>query len=242
MVNILIADRNVNRAIDLMNYLNSKKKNARICGIVTDIIEAEKMLSSVKNIDVILLNFNIGIEILEKIKDKDMYIKSCIIMSTEKDYISELKTKYRLTIYSIIPKGIEIGEMFYKINELIEYKEKKKRDKEIRNKITEEILYLGYDFSRKGTIYLIESINYIALHLDTYLGNLEKDVYPIVAKMYNESVNNIKTNIIRANNAMYCECEIEKLKRYFYLDIDTKPKVKIVINTVINKISKYNNL
>lgn len=59
-----------------------------------------------------------------------------------------------------------------------------------------------------------------------------------MAKKYNTSIHNVKSNINRANNLMYYNCDIEKLKKYFTFDIDVKPKIKTVINTVINKISK----
>ena len=36
---------------------------------------------------------------------------------------------------------------------------------------------------------------------------------------------------------MYYNCEIDKLKEYFNLDIDTKPKIKTVIDTIVRKIA-----
>lgn len=36
---------------------------------------------------------------------------------------------------------------------------------------------------------------------------------------------------------MYYNCEIEKLKNYFNFDIDIKPKIKTVIETIVRKIS-----
>ena len=36
---------------------------------------------------------------------------------------------------------------------------------------------------------------------------------------------------------MYSECELERLKKYFKFDKDTKPKVKTVIYTVMNNIN-----
>ena len=44
--------------------------------------------------------------------------------------------------------GYEINK---KINEIINYKETLKREKSIKNKILNELLYLGYDISHKGT-------------------------------------------------------------------------------------------
>ena len=59
-----------------------------------------------------------------------------------------------------------------------------------------------------------------------------------MARRYNTSIHNVKSNINRTNNSMYYTCNVEKLKKYFTFDIDTKPKIKTVINTIINKISK----
>ena len=96
----------------------------------------------------------------------------------------------------------------------------------------------GYDISYRGTKYLVSVIEYISLNQNCNTENLKKNVYPTVAKKYNTSIHNVKSNINRANNLMYYNCDIEKLKKYFTFDIDVKPKIKTVINTVINKISK----
>lgn len=110
-------------------------------------------------------------------------------------------------------------------------------DKELKNKIINELIYLGYDLSYKGTQYLIESIAYIMYEPDMYLKNLEKNVYTKISNVYNTSIHNVKCDINRANTIMYTTCEIEKLKNYFGFTIDTKPKIKNVITTIIHKIS-----
>ena len=127
--------------------------------------------------------------------------------------------------------------MVEKIDKVAEAKETLKRKENIKNAIIQELLYLGYDLSRKGTQYLIETIEYIINTPLKDTSNLEKNVYPIIAKKYNVSIYNIKSNINRANNEMYCVCEVKKLKKYFNLEIDMKPKIKLVINIVINKIT-----
>ena len=35
---------------------------------------------------------------------------------------------------------------------------------------------------------------------------------------------------------MYYNCEVSKLKKYFHFDVDTKPKTKTIINTVLNNL------
>ena len=67
--------------------------------------------------------------------------------------------------------------------------------------------------------------------------NLEKNIYPIISQNYNNTIHNIKCDINRANNMMYYECDASKLQDYFSLNKDTKPKIKTVVNTIIDKIS-----
>ncbi len=124
-----------------------------------------------------------------------------------------------------------------RVNELIEYKEKIKNDNNLEEKIRNEVMYLGYNISYLGTKYLIQTIKFIASHPNENLQKLEKNVYPVIANKYKDSVYNVKANINRANNAMYYECEIKKLIKYFCLETDKKPTVKMVINTILNKIS-----
>ena len=94
--------------------------------------------------------------------------------------------------------------------------------------------YLHYNLSSIGTSYLIDTILIASKKKKI---NLETDIYKIIANKYSKSVNNIKWNIYNATNNMYYECKSEKLKEYFNLYNDTKPKVKMVISTILNKIS-----
>lgn len=53
MVNVLIADDNVDYAVTLMNYINNK--NIRVCNITKDGKETLNVLNVENNIDIILL-------------------------------------------------------------------------------------------------------------------------------------------------------------------------------------------
>ncbi len=74
--------------------------------------------------------------------------------------------------------------------------------------------------------------------LPSHIGHIEeiKSVYPIIASRYNKSVHNIKCSIVRETNEMYLACKLDTLKNYFHYCEDTKPKVKTVINTILNKL------
>lgn len=242
MVNVLIADDNVNYAISLMNYMNKINSNIKVCNIAKDGKETLKILNSKNSIDIILLDYKMpfynGQEVLDKINDKNKYNNSVIVISGELDRIVRLHKNSM--VYLVQYKSIGLEEIALKVEELSIQKDKEKKNNMLKEKITNEILYLGYDFSHKGTKYMIETINYISLNTDRSFESLEKDIYPIIAKKYNESVHNIKCRINSATTAMYYNCDSKELQEYFSFYTDTKPKVKTIINTILNKISKTN--
>lgn len=130
----------------------------------------------------------------------------------------------------IVCKKANINEVV-RIKRLVTYKEFNK----LKYCITKELLYLGYDISHKGTQYLIKIIEYIIKNPQIEFEKLEK-IYSKVATLYNTSSNNIKCRINKASTEMYYNCEIKKLKEYFNFDIDVKPRVRTIIDTVISKV------
>ncbi len=234
MTNILIADDNIDYAINLMNYLNENNDIIRVCNIAKDGKETIDILNNKNNIDIILLDYKMPIytasEVLEMIENKEKYIESCIIISGEYESIKMQNNKL---VHSIVFKSISMEEIKIKILKLV----KDKEDINLTNKIINEILYLGYDISHKGTKYLIDTIKYICLNANS-LDNLEKYVYPKIAIQHQDNICNIKRRINKANTFMYYNCEISRLKGYFKFDQDTKPKIKTVITMVINNINK----
>ena len=66
--------------------------------------------------------------------------------------------------------------------------------------------------------------------------NFEEIVYPAISKKYGKSISTIKSNINKSNDFMYKVCKRDKLKEYFKFQDDTKPTVKIVVYTIVNKI------
>ena len=99
---------------------------------------------------------------------------------------------YAAQLMNYINKTSTIQEIISRIEELIINKTKKEQEKRIKNKITNELLYLGYNISHKGTSYLVQVIRYIKLNPKYEVDNLSKNVYPIIAKYYNEKVHHMK--------------------------------------------------
>lgn len=234
MVNILIADDNLVFSKNLINNILGNE-DVKICKICTNGKEVLDILSN-QEIDIIILDLLMpvfsGIKVLENLSDwqKEKYKKSIIIISGDNSYFSQLMKNP--LIFDYIVKGTEVSRIAYRINRLIEYKD----ISNTRKKIINELEKIGYDINYKGTIYLIEAILNMYTSKDILLDNLQKDVYPIIAKMYNKTPHNIKCNINNATEAMYYKCESKVLKEYFNFFDDTKPSTKTVIYTVLNKI------
>lgn len=239
MINLLIADDNLNYVVSLVNTLNKRNDEIKVIGIAKNGKEAIEIINKIDNIDIILLDLKMpyysGKEVLNKIEDKKKYEKAFIILSGDSEMLKDLTTNEMIN--TIIYKAEDLNATVEKINEAFKNKEDLKKQKYLKNKIIKEVAYLGYNISYQGTQYLIDCIEIIAQRYEWNICNLEKDVYPIISKKYQKSIHNIKCSICRATDNMYFDCEINKLKKYFCLSTDTKPKVKTVINTIIRKIS-----
>lgn len=241
MLNILLLQSNEKVAIELMNKINERSEKTKVCHIANSETETLKILEENNNIDAILLieedNAQMIETILQKIENLEKYKDSCVIISKDKEAEHIKIAKDNRAITAILEQEDKIEKLAENIIQIFKSKENINEHSELKNKIIKELLYLGYDISYKGTTYLTDSIVYIALNPDKYWDNLERDVYPIIAEKHNTSVHNVKSNITRANNSMYYDCEIQKLEDYFSFCKDTKPKIKTVINTTLNKIS-----
>lgn len=109
----------------------------------------------------------------------------------------------------------------------------------VKNKIKQELKKIAYNFSYKGTSYLVETIYilYRSFHKKPEECNLEDEIYPLVAEKYNTSANNVKCNIRNATDKMFYDCDEEVLKSYFGMYLMLKPGPKLVIRTVLKKLN-----
>lgn len=234
MVNILIVDNKIDFAMSLINLLN-KNENIRVCAIAKNANEATKIIKENNNISAILLNLPIkNVKFLDSLKNNRKYQKSCIVIYDKRSKICNFINNN--SIYTLIDKCEKKEVILSVINEFIYRKMTYKREEKIKNKIFNEISYLGFDITHKGTKYLLDSIEYIILNPEKEVSKLERDIYPVLSKKYGESIHNIKCSINRATTSMYYECDVNKLKKYFYFRDDIKPSVKTIIDTIVNKI------
>lgn len=223
---IILIIKNINKAINLINKINSINTNIRVYKILTNLFDCLNIINN-HSIYTVIIDY----EIFKKISITDFSklessINYLIIVSDEMTLPKQGKC-----VFSTEEKIIE---NIYKIA-----KNKINNENNIKNFILEELKYLGYNPSYNGTKYLIECIYYIYINYSIYDDTSYAEVYSIIAKKYNKSVNTLKCNISRATSIMFCESEEAKLKSY--LAICTLPKTgyRIIIQTILNKLNNH---
>lgn len=235
MINILLVEEDKNYSINILNCINLKNTNVKIAAIVTNTKDILPILTQ-NNIDIILVDIN-----KSNYKDFIMIDYNCntlIILLVENNCIIKELTN-NSCVLGIITKSNDFNKINYQINNLIAKRQSNEiiqtgisTENIIKRKIINELNYLGYDFLHKGSKYLIECI-YLIYTLDiNYEYNLEKDIYPKVAKKYNQTWNNIKSAIRYATDIMY----YTKLKEYLQNYNFSKFGVSVVILVILEKI------
>ncbi len=244
MINVLLAEKNINDGKEIINKLLIKNPNIRLCGIATTLDELLSITNR-NHIDIIL--FNLKLSDYKKIQtnkllNKKRFNNSIILFLDNYPNNNTINSSYLL---DYIIKETHIEKITKKINFLLLSKEllleenlsfQKKEDSKIKNKINKELKYLSFNFNHCGTKYIMESIYILYKLKDYYDDNLEKDIYPIVAKKYGKTIHNIKMDIIYATNIMYCEAKEEKLMKYLKIYEPYKPGPKRIITTILGKI------
>lgn len=109
-------------------------------------------------------------------------------------------------------------------------------EKYIKEKIVKELKILGYNIEYLGTKYLLETIYILSILKDYNDNNLEKDIYPIVAKKYGKTVHNIKCNIRNATEIMYYDNQEELIIEYLKDYKNSKIGTKIIILAILKKV------
>lgn len=107
---------------------------------------------------------------------------------------------------------------------------------EIINKIKLELKKLSFRESYRGFKYLVECIYEVYILKDFYNVNLSKEIFPKIAKKYNKSIECVHSNIKQAMKIMYYDCDKNTLMEYFKYVEEEKPKLKELIERIIEHI------
>ena len=241
MINILFIGKNIKYYKKLINELAIRNQNFRLCSFTNSIKEIIHILNSIE-LDFVLINLPLTDlqKLLQKREIKKLLNK--IILLTDKDFYNfNNSINHIIKKTNILDDVISINSILrshYKINS---FRKNRISERLIKEKISNELSILGYNIKHLGSKYLIEVIYILYSAKDYYDNNLERDIYPIVAKKYGKSVNNIKCNIRNSTDNMYYSNKEEVIKKYLDAYYINSPQPKKVIFAILEKL-KYNNI
>lgn len=240
MQNLMICDDNVNYIKDIINSISSNNiSNLKLYNLSTQIDNSVYEIITRKEVDIIVINIEkFGLEIVKHIYENniEIYKKSIILLYNNLELVKDIyNPKYNKYIYKCI-KLSSFEKLIYLLHSITDDKEDCTDDCIINNKIERELRKLNFNFSLKGTRYLIESINIIYKN-DLYNFNLTKDVFSVLSKKYCKSINTIKCDITQANNNMCEKCDKWMMMSYFgYFEDYSTPGPKDVMTKVFENI------
>lgn len=239
MINLAIIEDDIIQSKQMINIISSKLDNVRLYNLSIMGKEALDIINS-QDIDIILLDLNLpdisGIDILEYISKNNMkkYTNSIIIVSGDNALRSMLPISSY--IHTIISKPVSYDDLVYRISNIAVEKNIIKNENIIKNKINKELELLNFNFSYNGTRYLAETILELYNHRNNYIDNLKHDIFPILARRHNKTVNTIVGNIKQSINSMFFDCDEKIIISYFNYNHIMKPKLKEICFTVLNKL------
>lgn len=204
MINTLIVDDNLAYIKNILNTTINKFSEIHITYIATTAKEAINIISN-NQIDLIFLDLNLpdknGIYIIDQLKYLNTIKTPYIIIISEDVQLMELINKRQIS--DIISKFENTDTIYHRIKKVIHEIKYNTNEKEIKNFVVSEMSNMGYNWKYKGTIYMLETILYIYQNNNMdLLDNLEKNVYKYISYKRGKNINNVKTNIIKATNAI----------------------------------------
>ena len=238
MLNLLIASVEAGKKLKPKDTITLYIPDIRISYLAKDGREALQALTE-HNYDLVLLDNKLttydGLDILDRlpcIKYKE-YEKSIILLTNSKTLSNNIKS--HSMIFDSFLNTESFSLIISSLKKLAETKKENETNSIIKDKIINELQNIGYNLSHCGTHYIAETVLLIAT-ANYNFENLSKNVYPKVSEIYNNSLNNIKTNIITATDAAYRNNDTRAITKYLHIPDNIKPTAKMVINAILQKI------
>lgn len=239
MLNLLVANNNIHYAKSLINYILLQHQSIKLVNICTNGMEVLEILSKV-TVDVLILDLKMPYlnesQVLNKILEKNLPIVPYILIIS--DVPELLKKTNNNLIFSYSTNKLSSMEIISdNIGKIIQEIELKRNSPKVKEKIFKELKKLRFNFKHIGSTYIMEAILIICNSYNINLiDNLEQYVYKKIAQKHAKSIKNIKSNIYKATDTMYLECEQSYINSYFNFSYNNKPTPKMIINTILTKI------
>ena len=218
MIKIIFYFKNLKQVKSLCNNVINIFENLQIVGIAT---KEKELYSLFKN-----TNANMIIYKFEDVNNTKT-LNFLNNFSTKIIFHNSMK-KYENNNHTLF---LDINSNFSNIQKQLAKFILKNDEPIIYQKVLEILKNLNFNFKLKGTFFLLNCITYSFLNKDKYVSeNLEKNVYPKIAKQFNSSITTVKWSIIRAINDVNFYSEKQKL-------IGEKLTTKALINEILNKLN-----
>ncbi len=227
MNKVLIYSEDISFLKEINTYING---NGNLKAQICTSLSALKQNIEKTNYILVIIDINDSIGTLDYKYFSNLQINNIVLLYKTLDSINEkviessnfiLKERNIENVKSLLSYDSSDGNESF----LVTYTKKK---------ILNEIKELKFEVTNIGVQYLIDCV--LLIKSNDALYNLEKDIYPIVAKKYNVSANKVKWNIYSCINNMSRNNTLEKINRYFGFSYNRSPTPKILIFTIVNKI------
>lgn len=226
MLKILILTSDMESLKTLCNTILNRVESIQICGISTNI---EEFISLGEKLSPDIIYMNASDYMQSKFHSKTNLAKHKIIYCNTATNFKNSPNKL------LIPRHSSINQMTDLIKEFVE-----KHDLiRLRNVVIKLLEELNFDFKILGTTYLLETILYCYENRADYVfDNLEKNVYPQIAKKYNTTSNKVKWSITRAINSMNTFTFSQNhLSANSKVDVYEKTTAKQLITSLVTKLN-----
>ena len=218
MLKILLYNQNIEQLKALCNNIINSFDNLQIVGIATNENDLDSLINQL-TVDIIIFDNNIAnkSEILKKLNNftvkiifhdglKKVKSTKTILYINKNDSLTIIKEK--------------LSKFLYKLDERNTYQ-----------KVQKILKKMNFNIKLNGSFYLIHCICYSYFNKDKFVSdNLEKNVYPIIAKQFNVKTSTVKWSIIRAFN----DVNINYCNMYSAGIYPDKVTPKSFINEIIN--------
>ncbi len=226
MIRVLIVEADMNKSIQLSNAINSIH-GVQVISIINNITD---IYNKIKFLRPKIVTLNLGmknIEIMSLLKkiilDKEIKDNVHILAYTEN--FNEVSESAKLKTIKRNFENIQIcGETSIEISRII----KEISNKELANKILDQLFELGFTITKKGTKLLEECIK---ISIENETENL-KVLYEEIAKREKIKIYTVKSDIQVSVNSMWNSADKENVRKILRLGKYENPTVKSVVSMI----------
>lgn len=239
MQNLVIVDNNINNIQKICEEMSKSISIMKLYNFYCNYTANLKVILFNEEIDIILINVeNVGIEIVKDIAYNNIntYKKSIILLYNDIKSLNDImNSNLEKYVFKCIKLSNNIDMLLKNLSKLAYIKENNYDDLIIESKIKRNLKRIGYDISNCGTKYLIYAIKYLCKN------NIEdfklNEIYLMLSRKFNKSLNTIKGAITKATEKMRKNCDKNIIIEYFnYIELEKMPTITEIISCIYEKI------